>query len=161
MKKHLKKIIIVLIIGFVVSLVSYSYSIFRSGTNPTGSIKLATWSVSLNQSGVDNYLSIVPGDATSTADYTLNVTSLSEVNIIYTVVINNLPTGVSVDFDNSGTFTPEVNNSVVFSDIGTINYSDASHTKTHTLTFKADSNSSFVSDEEIDVNVIARQVLPN
>lgn len=161
MKKDFKKIMVLLIIGFVASLISYSYSIFRSDTNPNGSIKLATWSVSLNQSGVNNYLSIIPGDSTSTADYTLNVTSLSEVDIIYTVVINNLPTGVSVDFDNSGTFTPETNNSVVFSDIGRINYSDASHTKTHTLTFKADSNSSFVSDEGIDVNVITRQVLPN
>jgi hypothetical protein len=161
MKKRLKKILVFLIIGFVITVISYSYSILRDSTNPNGNIKLAKWSVSLDQSGVENHISVIPGDATSTADYILNVESLSEVDIIYTVVINNVPTGVSVDFDNSGTFTPEVNNSVIFSDIGTIRYSDVSHTKTHTLTFKADSTSSFVSDEEIDVNVIARQVLPN
>jgi len=157
-KKTLLIVMLILVVSFFV--VNGALAIYRSTTTPTGSLALASWDVSLQQSGVSNYISIVPGDATSTADYTLNVRNLSEVDIIYSVIISDVPSGVSISFDN-GAFVPETNNQVIFNEVGTIHYSDQNKTKTHTLTFKGDYTAAYATDEEVNVNVVARQVLPN
>ena len=92
------------------------------------------------------------------ASYTIDVTSQSQVDMIYSIVIDGLPNGVSVALDN-GEFIQEVNNKVTFSNVGTIAYSDENKTKSHTLTFKATSSSNIVNEKEVDINVIARQAL--
>ena len=160
MKDKLKKIIIVVVLCVMASLISYSYAIYRSNTGPNGSIQLATWDVSLDQDEEENYFSIVPGDSTSVANYTLNVTSNSEVDIIYSIIIEDVPNGVSIALDN-GTFVTGVNNEVIFNEVGTIDYDDVDKTKTHTLSFKAASNTQYSIEDELNVNVVARQVLPS
>lgn len=136
-----------------------TFSIFKSDATATKILALASWSVSLNQNGVNDELEII-ADNTSTASYTLNVTSASEVSVKYSVVLSNLPAGVTVSIDG-GNFMPQQSNTITFSDIGTILYSDSVKTKTHTLTFKSAVGGAVVSDHEVDIDVIARQFLPN
>lgn len=158
-KKMLIVVVLVLVLSFFV--IPGSLAIYRGILNNNGDVALATWNISLNQSGEDNYLSIIPGDATSTASYTLNITSNAQVDIIYSIVIEDLPTGTSIDLDNSGTFTSEQNGTVIFNGVGTINYSDQSKNRTHTLTFKSAAGSTYVTDQEVNINVVARQKLAN
>lgn len=157
-----KKIILIVILFFVVSffVINGTLALYRKAINPNGTIAFAKWDVSLNQNDENNHISVVPGDETSTASYTINITSLSEVDIIYTIVLNDVPQGVSVALDG-GEFTAPTNNKIIFNEIGTIRYSDNNKTKSHILTFKAAQGTTYVANSEIDVNVIARQRLDN
>lgn len=156
-KKILMIVILVLVLAFLV--VPGSLAIYRTISNPNGDVALATWNIELDQSEVNNHISITAGDATSVAHYTLNIVSNAQVDIIYSIVLNNLPTGTSVELDNSGTFIQESSGTVIFNEIGTINYSDLNKNRTHTLAFKAASGATYVTDQAVDVNVIARQTL--
>ena len=148
-------IISILVILFIIPM---SYAIYRSYSTVGGNIAAASWNVSLNQNNVNNNLTIIPGEAGTTASYTINITSNSEVDVIYSIVIENLPSGVSISLDD-GSFVAANNNKVVFTDVSTILYSDANKNKSHVITIKANSNTQYVNNQEIDVNVIARQAL--
>ena len=148
-------IISILVILFIIPM---SYAIYRSYSTGGGNIATASWNVSLNQNNVNNNLTIIPGENGTTASYTINITSNSEVDVIYSIVIENLPSGVSISLDD-GSFVTANNNKVVFTDVGTILYSDANKIKSHVITIKANSNTQYVNNQEIDVNVIARQAL--
>ena len=155
-----KKILTIVILVLISSLfvIQSSFALYRRIFNPNGNIAAATWSVTLNQSNEENNLSIVAGDETSTASYTVNITSNSEVDIIYSIVVEDIPSGVHVKLDDGEYQTPS-NNEVIFVDVSTINYTDQNKTKSHTLTFKADSNAEDTLNEEININVMTRQVL--
>lgn len=155
-KKILITTIIVLVLSFFV--IPGSYAIYRNILNSNGDIASAQWNVTLNQVGVNNYISVLAGDATSSASYTVNVRSISEVDIAYTIVVSNIPSGTSVALDN-GSYQQPTNNQVIFNNAGTILYSDVNKTKTHTLTFQAASGATYVSNQEVNVDVIARQTL--
>ena len=157
-----KKMLLIIILVLVLSLfvIHSSFALYRNIINPNGNIATATWNVTLNQEHEDNNLYIVAGDDNSTASYTVNITSTSEVDIIYSIVVDDISQGVKVKLDNGEYQTPS-NNKVIFVDVGTINYSDSNKNKSHTLTFKADSNAESVIDNEININVKARQVLSN
>lgn len=148
-------IISILVILFIIPM---SYAIYISYSTGGGNIATASWNVSLNQNNVNNNLTIIPGENGTTASYTINITSNSEVDVIYSIVIENLPSGVSISLDD-GSFVTANNNKVVFTDVGTILYSDANKNKSHVITIKANSNTQYVNNQEIDVNVIARQAL--
>ena len=148
-------IISILVILFIIPM---SYAIYRSYSTVGGTIATASWNVSLNQNNVNNNLTIISGENGTTASYTINITSNSEVDVIYSIVIENLPSGVSISLDD-GSFVAANNNKVVFTDVGTILYSDANKNKSHVITIKANSNTQYVNNQEIDVNVIARQAL--
>ena len=155
-----KKMLLIIILVLVLSLfvIHSSFAIYRNIINPNGNIATATWNVTLNQENEENNLYIVAGDDNSTASYTVNITSTSEVDIIYSIVVDDIPNGVTVKLDDGEYQTP-ANNKVIFVDTGTINYSDNNKTKSHTLTFKASDQAEIVLDEELNINVIARQVL--
>lgn len=148
--------IVIIAILLLLFLARSTFSIFRNGSEINGNVPLAEWSVSLEQTGVNNSLTIIPGG--TNANYTLNVKSLSEVDVVYTVVISNLPSGVEVSLD-SGTFVAESNGTVTFTDAGTILYTAQNRTNSHTLTFKATTNASIVSNRTVNIDVIASQVL--
>jgi len=161
----MKKIMpIPIIISILVTLfiIPMSYAIYRSYSTGGVTSAAASWNVSLNQNNVNNNLTIIPGENGTTASYTINITSNSEVDVIYSIVIENLPSGVSISLDD-GSFVAANNNNnnnkVVFTDVGTILYSDANKNKSHVITIKANSNTQYVNNQEIDVNVIARQAL--
>ena len=149
-------IISILVILFIIPM---SYAIYRSYSTVGGTIAAASWNVSLNQNNVNNNLTIIPGTHNDT--YTLNVTNNSEVDVNYTVVISNLSPGVEVSFDN-GTFQQQdVNNTITFTDVGSILYTDTNKTKTHTLTFKANTGATLVTDREVDIDVTIKQIIPS
>lgn len=149
---------IVLICILPVIIIPFSYAMFKKTQNGNAQASLATWTVTLSEPEENNYLSILPGPSGTEASYDINITSQAEVDIIYTIVIENLPLGVSVSLDNN-TFVPAEDNKVIFSDVFVIAHNANIKTKTHTLTFKAASNTSQVNEQEVDIDVIARQKL--
>ena len=157
-KKILTLIILVLVLSFFV--IKGSYALYKNVINPSADIAAATWSVTLNQSGVNNNLAVVAGDENSTASYTVNITSTSQVDVIYSIVIEDIPEGVKVKLDDGEYQTP-INGQVIYTDVSTINYTDVNKTKSHILTFKAESTATAALQEEININVVTRQTLEN
>ena len=153
-----KKILLLSVFAiFVFTVIVTTFAIFRGSGSGTGSVRAATWSISRSQSSSGDSLEVIP--ELSTDVYNLTVTSASEVDVVYTVIISNLPTGVEVSLDN-GTYQPSSNCTVRISNAQTvINYNDAVKTKNHTLTFRATSSAQVVSDQEIDVDVEFKQSL--
>lgn len=154
--KTLEFIIFICLLSLIV--IPSSYAVFKKVQTGTSQASLATWTVTLSEPEENNYLSILPNPSGTEASYDINITSQAEVDIIYTIVVENLPPGVSVSLDNN-TFIPEENNKVIFSDVYVIPYNANIKTKTHTLTFKAAPNTSQVNEQEVDIDVIARQKL--
>ena len=140
-------------------LIPVVFALYRTSNAGNGTISTASWNVSINQLNENDYLSVVPGISESTANYAINITSNSEVDAIYSIVIDNLPTGVSVSADNGTTFTPAVNNKVIIADAGTMLYNGNPVTKRHVLIFKAASGTELVNNQAVDINVIARQMV--
>ena len=137
--------------------IASTYSIYRGVTSANGTLALATWNVTLNQTGVNNIVTIVPVTVSDT--YTLNITSNSQVDIEYTIVVSNLPAGVEVALDEDTPQSQDNENKIVFSDAGTILYTDQEKTKTHTLTFSAVANTTPVNSQSVSIDVIANQIL--
>jgi len=150
-------------IGIVVTVLSLiilppTLAIYRDNLDLSTDVALADWEVSLNQTGENSLLEVVPGTANDTDTYTLNIQSLSEVDVKYTIIISNLPSGVEVALDD-GTFQVQTNNTVTFTNAGTILYTDASDVKSHVLKFKATSGASIVNNQTVDINVLVEQIL--
>ncbi len=135
----------------------HTFALLRSSTSGSGTIDTATWSVTRNQSQSGDSIEIVPG--LSTDSYTLTVQSNSEVDVIYSIIISDLPTGVEVDLDNSGNYRTPTSGTLRINSAGTINYNDSVKTKTHTLTFRAANGTTPVSDQEINIDVEFKQGL--
>ena len=140
-KKILGIILIVVLGVFAVSIfvVPRTLAIFRSSTTGTGTIQLASWNVSLNQTNINNSLNLVSGVTNQT--YTLRVNSTSEVDVEYKVILSNVPDGVEVALvvpNQEKTFVaPDENHKITFNNVGTILYSDATKQKEHILEFKS------------------------
>lgn len=158
MKKRLM-LGMILVSGFLLLFViSPSLAIYRNSNNVDGSIVSAEWDVSLNQEGIEDHLSIVPNG--TTANYTLNIRSSSEVDVVYSIVLSNLPNHVTVLLDGANAKTTTQNNdTITFDEIGTILYSDLNHEKQHVLTFRAETGATFVNNQIIDIDVTVRQSL--
>lgn len=154
MKNKLKPIILILLIVFVFCAVQ-TFAILRKSKTGTGSIDAATWSVTRSQSSSGDSIDITPGSTTD--NYLLTVQSASEVDVIYSIIISNLPTGVEVDLDNSGNYRQADNGTIRISPAGTINYNDSPKIKNHTLTFRATNAATPISDQEIDIDVEFKQ----
>ena len=150
--------IITLVIGLTLIFYAvHTYALLRSSSNSNGSIKTARWSVTRNQSQSGDSIEIMPGGATDS--YTLTVQSDSEVDVIYSIIISNLPAGVEVDLDNSGNYRTQSTGTIRISPAGTINYNDSVKTKTHTLTFRATNVANPITNQEIDIDVEFKQGL--
>ena len=156
--KILQKKFIIVIMLVIVIMLPTTYAIFKGGVLGSGSVSLARWSVTLDQEHEDGSLAITPDPDGTVASYTVNISSDSDVDVVYSIVIDNLPSGTSISLDG-GTYVAEDNNKVIFSNVGTILYSDILKYKSHTLTFKASSSAEVVSNQEVDIDVIARQTI--
>ena len=156
MKKKLVKLLLLVIAIPLVFYAIQTFAIFRKSGSGIGSLDTATWSVSRNQSQSGDSINIYPGGATDS--YTLTVQSNSEVDVLYKIIISNLPDDVEVDLDNTGYLPPTASGSLTIETANTvINYNDATKTKTHTLTFRATSEASFITNQEINIDVEFRQ----
>ena len=146
---------VVILFAIAVFLIPTSVAIFVRRGGGSASLVSATWNVTLEQTGVNNNLTVVP--ETATATYTLNVKSLSEVDVKYSIVIGNLPTGIEVSL-NGVDFSQASNGTITFNNAGTILYSAQNRTNTHTLTFRGATGASVVSNQAVTINVIAEQM---
>ena len=155
MKKYLLKSLIVVIVLVSVFCTVRTFAILRNRTNSSGSLDTASWSVTRNYSQTGDSLEIYPGGATDS--YTLTVSSASEVDVLYKILISNLPVGVEVDLDNTGYQTPTAGSLSIENANTVINYNDSEKTKTHILTFRATSGAQLVTDQQININVEFRQ----
>ena len=143
-------------------LISTSYAIYKYGVNGISSVGLAEWSVSLDQNGIDNNLTVVPSIADAT--YTLKVKNLSQVDVTYDVVVSNLPAGigVSIDNDNNENFVYETDGTVTITNVDTILYNAGDKTNVHTLYFRGGEDANeFVNSHPVTVNVIVKQIVGN
>ena len=155
MKKYLLKSLIIVIVLVSVFCTVRTFAILRNRTNSSGSLDTASWSVTRNYSQTGDSLEIYPGGATDS--YTLTVSSASEVDVLYKILISNLPVGVEVDLDNTGYQTPTAGSLSIENANTVINYNDSEKTKTHILTFRATSGAQLVTDQQININVEFRQ----
>jgi hypothetical protein len=155
MKKILSNPMLLIIMILFVFCTIQTFAIFRKESLATGSIDTASWNVTRSHSQSGDSIDITPG--TDTDNYLLTVSSTSEVDVIYSIIISNLPNGVEVDLDNSGNFRQADNGTITIRPAGTINYNDSIKTKNHTLTFRATSGATPISDQEIDIDVEFKQ----
>ena len=137
-----------------------SFAINRSTISSSGTLNASLWNVSLNQTGINSILNVVPDSVNGTDIYSLKVYSNSEVDANYSIVVSNLPAGVKVKLDD-GTYEPQQDNvsTVTFSNAGSILYSDNQKEKTHILTFKAIAGASPSANNNVDIDVIIQQAL--
>ena len=147
-----KIIILFMILSFF--LIPVSFAICKSQAIGDSSLAAAQWNVTLEQTGVNNNITVVPGVSTTT--YTLNIKSLSEVNVKYSIILGNIPSGIEVSL-NGEDFYPPSSGTITFSNAGTILYSSQNKTNTHTLTFRGNNGATAVNNQTITVNVIAEQ----
>lgn len=155
MKKYIVRSLIVVFALVSVFCAVRTFALLRNGTNSSGSLDTAKWSVTRNYSQQGDSLEIYPGGATDS--YTLTVSSSSEVDVLYKIIISNLPADVEVDLDNSGYQKPSAGSLTLENANTVINYNDSVKTKTHTLTFRATTGAQLVTDQEININVEFRQ----
>lgn len=147
--------LIALVCLLILFCVPSTLSLIKRIIGSSGMINTATWSVALNQTGVNNSLQVMYDNLN--ANYTLNVTSTSDVDVQYTIVVRNIPSGVEVKLDN-GSFQTPSNNVVTFNNAGSIYYSDVSKEKTHVLTFKANNGATVVNNQTVTVDVDFKQM---
>lgn len=155
MKKKIIKTLLLIIALLVISYSVNTFAIFRKIGSGTGTLNTATWSVTRSQSQSGDSIDLTAG--TTTDDYILTVQSNSEVDVVYSIIISNLPSGVEVDLDNSGTYLTPTSGTITINNAGTIDYNDSVKTKTHTLTFRATSGATTVSDQSINIDVQFKQ----
>ena len=95
-------------------------------------------------------------------DYRLTVTNNSEVAVIYTIIIKNLPSGVKVGIDDGTLQNQDANNQVQFTNnsLYTLAASGANRSATHKLTFAAPLGTAEVTNQGINVEVIFIQKNP-
>lgn len=151
------KLIVLFFIIFFGFCTLHTFALYRNSKSSSGSIETATWSVTRSQSQSGDSIDVVVGGDTDT--YSLTVQSNSEVDVKYKIIISNLPTGIEVDLDNTGYLTPSNGSLTIQNNNTVINYNDVSKTKTHTLTFRAVSGASLVTNQEIDIDVEFSQIV--
>ena len=100
MKKRIIKTLILCIVIIIVSYAVHTFALMRASGSVNGSINTSTWSVTRNHSQSGDSINVYKGGATDS--YTLTVQSAAEVDVLYKIIISNLPSGVEVDIDNTG-----------------------------------------------------------
>ena len=157
MKKERKKILFI-IASFILLTFSipFTLAIYKNGTNTSQTKGTAGWSVSLNQTGIDNNIHLISGGSTET--YRVRVNCNSEVDAIYSIVLGNVPTGVEVSLDG-GTYQQPTNNTITFTNAGEILYSSNIKEHEHVMTLRATAGTTSVNNQTLTVNVIIEQEL--
>jgi lipoprotein-anchoring transpeptidase ErfK/SrfK len=154
----MKSSIVLIAILFLVSATSIptSMALMRSSAIGTGTLKAAKWDVGLTEDN-DNSLEIIRGELSNDM-YTFTVSSNSEVDVEYKIILKNIPNNVRVKLDN-GEFKTPSNGTITIDPAGTLLYSAQGSEKTHTLTFKALSGATLVTNAQIRLEVVITQKL--
>lgn len=147
-----KKLVIVLVIITLTFLSAFTYSMYRIKSSGTGSISGASWSVSM--AGTNDNIVLTSGSTEQA--YVLTVTNNSEVDVIYSIELNNLPSGMTVKLDN-GEYVQETNNKITFNNAGTILYGASPVNRT--LTFSSILDAEEVTNQDFNIDVTFKQKL--
>lgn len=155
-KKKLKLFLLFYLIIMTSFLSMITLSKFKSTVTGNGSIQIAKWSVSLNTgSNTSDNIDLIAGN--NEISYNINVKSLSEVKVGYSIIVSNIPNDVKVKLD-TGTYQTPSSNKVTFSQVGTINANASTKEKNHTLTFTAPISSATVNNKSMDIDVVFVQL---
>lgn len=150
----MKKLVLMIILTIITSFfISFSYSIYRSNAGASATVTGATWSVST--SGNNETINLTSG--TTEQEYTLTVNNNSEVDVTYSIILTDLPSGLKVKVD-SGEYVEEENSEIRFNNVGNLIVGGTT-TRNHTLTFSSILDSEEVTNEEININVEFKQKL--
>ncbi len=152
---HNNKILIIVFALFCIFSIPYSLGILKSNVSSLAALDTALWSVSVD-SNSNRTINLMPN--AGTAQFTVVVTSNSEVDTEYSVIVSNIPSGVDVKLDN-GNFESLENGSdtITFSNVGTIVYGNGDNEKTHVLTFRANADAVIVSNQTVNIDVEFKQ----
>lgn len=155
LKKKFKVFLTIYLMLFTLTFILTTFSKYLHQVTGTGTKAIAKWEV-LFQGDNTNTINIVK--ANTTQEYKLKVTNNSEVGIVYSVVLSNVPNGVTVELDGIP-YTP-LNGEIKLENVGTINANASQKTKEHALNFSASLSAANVNNSEIDMDVTFTQVNP-
>ena len=151
---HNKNIELMVLVYLILTFcIPSTLGIYKNVSNTSDSIRPAEWDVSITP-GNNSSLQVVPNS--TNASYTLTVTNDSEVDVVYDIVISNLPSGVEVKLDNEQNFRQQQSgNTITISNAGTIAYNGSP--VQHTLTFRAITGATVVSNRTVNIDVVFKQ----
>ena len=141
--------ILMLLVFIAILLIPNSTSRYQNSKNGNGQTP-ALWNVSATSN--DSAINLVAG---STTTYTFTVNNDSDVSVVYSIEISNLPTGVQAKLD-LGSYQPPTSNKIVISPAGELGYSGTTQ-RTHTLTFNTPLSTSEVSNQSVSIEVTFAQ----
>ena len=154
---HNKKIEIAILLCLLLFFsIPSTLGIYKNIASSSKSINTADWDVSLNQTGINGSITTTVGSSNGT-DYTLKLVSNSEVDVTYTITVSNIPSGVVVKLNGDASYTTPSNGTATFPNAGVINYTGSSEEVTRTLTFRANSGATLVSNQSVTIDVDFKQ----
>ena len=137
-----KKIKIVIFVFLLLILgIHTSLALFKRSANVSTPLTAASWNVSVS-SNSSSIMQLIPDSGS--ISYNITVTSSSEVDTDYSIIVSNIPSGVQVKLD-AGNFEP-YSSTVTFPNVGTILYGAQPNSVAHTLTFRANAGAAFVNN---------------
>ena len=139
-----------LLIFSTILLIPNSTSRYQNSQHGNGQASVALWSVSATSN--DSRIDLVAGSLTT---YTFTVNNDSDVMVVYSIEINNLPAGIQAKLD-SGSYLSTTNNKIVFSPAGELGYSGTTQ-RTHTLTFNTPLSTNEISNQPVSIEVTFAQ----
>lgn len=151
---HNKRIeIVILVFLLSVFCIPSSLGIYIGSADSNSDISAANWYVGLNQTGISGNVTALSGSTNGT--YTLKIVSESKVDTAYSITVSGVPSGVDVSLDNynNGAFQTPISGSTTFSNAGVIAYTGQREEVTRTLTFKANTGASIVSNQPVNISV--------
>ena len=110
----------------------------------------------VNKTFAKHTSTVIGSGETDIAKWELLLDGNSEVSSKYSIEISNLPDTVRIALDN-GEYKVPVNGTILFENSGSFKSSSSSVINNHTLSFKAVSGASSVSNRELDIDIKAVQ----
>ena len=152
---HNKNIELVILVYLLATFcIPSTLGIYKRNASSSSIVDTSAWDVDIDQTGLSGSVSVIEGDANG-GTYTLKVVSDSEVDVVYDIIVRNIPSGVQVKLGN-GSFQP-ASSTVTFSNAGTILYGSQPMENTHVLTFKANNGATIVNNQTVTIDVDFKQ----
>ena len=163
MRRKNRKSVYIFIFAYILVLalcdIFTTFAKYKSVVSKSYSSKIAKWDVSII---IDEYHvlpTMVIGDDSTFQDYNFSITSISEVAADYSVIISNVPSGVSVKVDDDIIYD-EDNNTISITNLGSFNAKDINSTHNHKLTFMVPIGIEEIENAILDLDVIITQARP-
>ena len=157
MKRKLKKKYIVFLSMYALFFVScftlITLAKYTSLLNRNGNVSVAKWDVSIAGENNKTLPTMTIGNSSTYQDYTLTVTSTSEVGINYSAVITGVPHGVQIQVDDN-TIYSETNNTITINNLGSFSSNASNSTHTHKLSFIVTIDTDTITNQALYINIV-------